>query len=352
MNVIIANKYKEMLSNLNIDIIKSLQGEFEVEDIIDNFQNFFFNKMILDITAIKNYQNIAVIQKLSLGLDMNKVILLLDDSDTVNSASFISQLVSMGIYNFTRNIDAIMYLINNPNSYKDVAQYHMLNGGESIIKDGKGFDDRAGKTNTFISGDFKASGFGSRIIGIKNLTEGAGATTLIYMLKKQLEENYKVLTLEVDKNDFIFFNDSDLLSVSTPELDPIIKNPNANYDVILVDINDSVKEDSLTEMLYLMEPSTIKLNKMIRKDRGILERMADKKLILNQSLLNAKDIKEFEYEARCKVFYNIPPLDDKQNDHQVLDGLLYQLGFDRQEAGKPKVNAKLFGIKKETDDEE
>ena len=28
MNVIIANKYKEMLSNLNIDIIKSLQGEF------------------------------------------------------------------------------------------------------------------------------------------------------------------------------------------------------------------------------------------------------------------------------------------------------------------------------------
>ena len=39
MNVIIANKYKEMLSNLNIDIIKSLQGEFEVEDIIDNFQS-------------------------------------------------------------------------------------------------------------------------------------------------------------------------------------------------------------------------------------------------------------------------------------------------------------------------
>ena len=55
MNVIIANKYKEMLSNLNIDIIKSLEGEFEVEDIIDNFQNFFFNKMILDITAVKNY---------------------------------------------------------------------------------------------------------------------------------------------------------------------------------------------------------------------------------------------------------------------------------------------------------
>jgi hypothetical protein len=32
----------------------------------------------------------------------------------------------MGIYNFTRNIDAIQYLIDNPNVYKDVAQYHIL----------------------------------------------------------------------------------------------------------------------------------------------------------------------------------------------------------------------------------
>ncbi len=352
MNVIIANKYKEMLSNLNIDIIKSLEGEFEVEDIIDNFQNFFFNKMILDITAIKNYQNISVIQKLSLGLDMSKVIILLDDSDIVNSAGYISQLVSMGIYNFTRNIDAIMYLIDNPNSYKDVAQYHMLNGEGSIIDRNKGFDDRSSRgANTYIGGDIKLNSFGSRIIGIKNLTEEAGSTTLIYMLKRQLESNYRVLTIEVDKNDFLYFNDGDLLSISSAELDPIIKNPNSNYDVILVDINDSAKEASLTEMLYLMEPSTIKLNKMIRQDRGILERMADKKIVLNKSLLNEKDIKEFEYEARCKVFYNIPPLDDKKTNHQVLDGLLYELGFDRQEAGKPRTNMKIFGIVKEDLDE-
>ena len=37
------------------------------------------------------------------------------------------QLVSMGIYNFTRNVDAIKFLIDNPNTYKDVAQYHQLN---------------------------------------------------------------------------------------------------------------------------------------------------------------------------------------------------------------------------------
>lgn len=58
--------------------------------------------MILDITALQDYENINVIQNLSVALDMNKVILLLDDSPKVNSAFYLSQLVSMGIYNFTK----------------------------------------------------------------------------------------------------------------------------------------------------------------------------------------------------------------------------------------------------------
>ena len=102
MNVIISNRYSEMLSNLNIDVIKNVRGEYDAEVIVSNFQNFFFNKMILDITAVKDYRNIANIQKLSFGLDMSKVILLLDDSKEVNSPMYLSSLVSMGIYNFTK----------------------------------------------------------------------------------------------------------------------------------------------------------------------------------------------------------------------------------------------------------
>ena len=105
MNVIISNRYSEMLSNLNIDVIKNVRGEYDAEVIVSNFQNFFFNKMILDITAVKDYRNIANIQKLSFGLDMSKVILLLDDSREVNSPMYLSSLVSMGIYNFTKNIE-------------------------------------------------------------------------------------------------------------------------------------------------------------------------------------------------------------------------------------------------------
>lgn len=72
MNVIIANKYQSMLDSLNIDVIKRLNGQFDVDDIINQFQNFFFQRMILDITALKNYKDIKTLQKLSISLDMDK----------------------------------------------------------------------------------------------------------------------------------------------------------------------------------------------------------------------------------------------------------------------------------------
>ena len=69
MNVIITNKYNAMLQGLDIDIIKSLNGEFDVEEIISTFQNFYFQRMILDITAVKDYKDIKTLQKLSIALD-------------------------------------------------------------------------------------------------------------------------------------------------------------------------------------------------------------------------------------------------------------------------------------------
>ena len=48
MNVIIVNQKKDMLSNLNIDIIKSIEGQYSVEEIIEMFKNFYYQRMILD----------------------------------------------------------------------------------------------------------------------------------------------------------------------------------------------------------------------------------------------------------------------------------------------------------------
>ena len=313
MNVIVSNKYQNMLATLDIDVIKSINGEFEVEELANIFTNFYFNKMIIDVTAIKGYQNIKNIQKLSVNFDPSKLILLLDDSAMVNSGRYLSSLVSMGIYNFTRNINAIKFLIDNPNSYKDVAQYHNLNGTNN---------------NEVLEYDtFTGTGSGGlRIVGFKNVTAHAGSTTLVYMLKRHLEVAYNVVAIEVDNEDFKYFNDKSLKSTTSLDLAFNIAN-NPEAEVILVDLNDSNQTNLCNDIIYLIEPGLIKLNKLIRQDREAFEKLKDKKIVLNKSVLNNKDINDFEHESNSKVFFNIPYLDDKKEHEQILDDFLVALGF-------------------------
>ena len=309
MNVIVSNKARDMLVNLEIDVIKSLNGEYDIDELTSMFANFFFNKMILDITAINNYQDLRNLQKLSMAFDMDKVILVLDNIPESNSSLFLSKLVSMGIYNFATNLDSIMYLYNNPNSYRDVAHIQQLSSLTEAVTD-------------------KIENYNMRILGIKNITEHAGATTLTYMLKNQLElQGYTVVAIEINKRDFSNFNSHNMVSCSSSDLLSVVSKY-SSYDVVLLDLNNS-SEEGCSDVLYLLEPTYIKLNKLIRRDRMIFNKLKNKKIILNKSMLSQKDITDFEYESKSKVFYNIPPLDEKQKDHGILSGLLNLLGLNK-----------------------
>lgn len=326
MNVIIANKNKEVLQNLSIDVIKKMEGEFEIEEIIANFKNFYFQRMIIDITALKNYKDIKTLQKLSISLDMDKIILLLDSEQTNVSRDYLSQLISMGIYNFTQNSDGIMYLYNNPNTYRDVAQYHQLQAA----------------TNEDVPA--YASKEGPRIIGFKNINDDAGATTLIYMIKKELEKQFSVVALEVDKRDFVYFRDKDMHGTNSTDVSTSISKYN-KYNIVLIDINDSLAAENLCdEVYYLLQPSTLKLNKLMITDPKSLIRYKDKKVVLNQSLLSSKDVLDFEYESKTKVFYNLPPLDDRERESHVLKGFLTKIGFKNQNNEEATKKNKLLGI--------
>ena len=58
MNVIIGNKLQPQLTNLDVDVIKNISGIYEPNEIVEMFKSFFYNKMILDVTAIKDYEKI------------------------------------------------------------------------------------------------------------------------------------------------------------------------------------------------------------------------------------------------------------------------------------------------------
>ena len=331
MNVIISNKYTAMLDTLDIDVIKKLEGEFTVDEIINQFQNFFFQRMILDITAIKDYRDIKNLQKLSISLDMDKVILLLDDSSEGTSGDYLSKLISMGIYNFTKNVEGIMYLYNNPNSYRDVAhiqQLDMTSGEEVVIE------------------KYEETVTGTRIIGLKNVTKQSGATTLAYMMKNQLKQNYSVVAIEVNKGDFRYFNDKSLISTTNFEIGNQISKYSDN-DVIIVDINDSKQAEELChEVLYLVEPSIIKLNKLMLVNSGVFKELNKRnaKIVLNQSLLNSKDVLDFEYESGAKIYYNMPPLDEREKSIFALNSLLVRLGFTKQKEEEQEKKKSLLDL--------
>lgn len=323
MNVIVSNKYQLMLENLGIDVIKSMNGEFEVDEIVSTFQNFFYQRMILDITAIKNYNDIRNLQKLSISLAMDKVILLLDDTAESTSPAYLSKLISMGIYNFTRNVDGIQYLYNHPNSYRDVAQFHQLEEVAVVPQ----MPNQPAQTVVVQS---MGGGYGGKIIGIKNVTKNSGATTLAYMMYNELSKNYNVVAFEVDKTDFTYFKNQALISTLSGNVNGEVSKY-SDCDAIIIDVNNSVQAEGLcNEMIYLIEPSIIKLNKLTMITPQSLRSLKDKKVILNQSLLSSKDVLDFEYEAKVRVFYNLPPLDEREKKNKPLNDFLVKLGFDRQ----------------------
>ena len=333
MNVIVANKYQMLLENLGIDIIKEINGEFDADEIISTFQNFFYQRMILDITAIKNYKDIKELQKLSISLNMEKVILLLDGTDDTCNPNYISQLISMGIYNFARDVDGIQYLYNNPNSYRDVAQYHQLQNlaiqqqasRQSATQ--QSYSLPIDQVNTGYSQPTFASVNTIKVIGFKNVTKHAGSTSLIYALKNVLSSKYSVVGIEVDKMEFAYFRDKSMISTTSPNFRGVLSKY-ANYDVVLVDLNDSVTAEGLCQLvLYLVEPTTIKINKLMTVNPSAFRNLKNKKVVLNQSLLDGKELMEFEYEAKIKSFYNMPPINERnRNNPQIID-FLNKLGF-------------------------
>ncbi len=311
MNVMIYNKYKDLLMGLNIEVMKSLEGVYNVDEIIDTFSNFYYDKMILDITAIRDYQNVDNLQKLAMNINMENVILLLDNSPETDTKTYLSKLISIGIYNFTRNVDGINYLLVHPHTYKDVVNIHNLQELDAQTGNELGLTPSSGRL---------------RVIGFKNVTPHAGASSLIYMLKKNLMEARTVSAIEVNKVDFMYFNDDDMVSSTTNDLLKDIMKKQSS-DIILVDLNDYEDVDICTEVYYLVEPSTIMINRLLRKNKNILNELKDKKVVLNKCSLNSEDVATFEYETKLKVFASITPVDDRQPTHEPIKKFIAKMNL-------------------------
>lgn len=352
MNVIVSNQQQNVLSNIDIDVIKSISGTYSASEIVEMFKNFFFNKMILDVTALKGYDNAATYKTIAGGLDPSKIIVFIPEKSQLCTSRFFSTIVSFGIYNFTTNIDGVKYLIKHTNTIDDVAQFkkatplpiennEMKSNFEEVST-----SDKIVQSNSFQQAVNQMPT--SRIIGIKNVTKSAGSTTFTYMLQKELSThiNDKVVAVEVDKNEFkLFGNSKDLISTPKQSFGQLLNSLVNTNKIVFVDLNDTEGDESRChDVIYLIEPSIIKLNKLMKLNGGaVLKSLQGKKVVLNKSLLSKQDVMDFERESGLRIFYNMPPLNErKQND--IICDFLSRLGLMNFNNTKSNTSSKVFGL--------
>ena len=323
MNIVINNQNYRITDSLNVEIIKTLSGEFSLYEIEQELVNFIYNKIIIDITAIRNYYDINSVISFLSGFESSKVIILLNDSEVTNSNSFLSKLVENGYYNFTKNAAGIQYLIDNPNNLEDVKQYLVPTNSDSINQNNYQANIKTDQT-------FTKKNLNQKIIGIQNLTDHAGATTLTYMMYKQLKYNYNIKAIEMNKQDFVCFRNVDLSFCTSIDDLQIKLIQYSDADAILIDLNGFDAQNICDEILYLVDPGTIKLNKLLKKDSNIQIKTKKGKIVLNRSAIKQEEINNFEYETKFNVFFNVSNFDDRKERIKVIDELLYNLGFKKQ----------------------
>ena len=165
------------------------------------------------------------------------------------------------------------------------------------------------------------------------------------MLKKELALTYgqdNIGALEVNKNDFILFNEKNMHSCRNEDLASTIERL-SSLSILLVDLNDCVDDTFCKDIVYLVEPSTFKLNRLLRRNSAIFTKLTDKKVVLNQSMLLNNDVFDFEREAGIRVFFNLPPLDERKRNG-ILSEFLDKLGLLNGNFHGSGGNNKIFGL--------
>ena len=93
----------------------------------------------------------------------------------------------------------------------------------------------------------------------------------------------------------------------------------------LIILNKSIYTQE--EVMYLIEPSYIRLTKALKKNANTLVELKDANVVLNMSFVNNQELPDFEYETKLTVFDNIPPLNDRNENSIEINNFLRKLGY-------------------------
>lgn len=329
MNVIVSNKQKNILDNANIDAIKDLNGLFNVDELINNFNGYFFSKIIIDATSIIDFAKEDTLKKLVSGFGSDKIILLLPETPEPPK-KFCEFLESLGIYSYSTNISKVVEFLKKVNNNESL---NSSNNQNFYSDSNETSPSSENSTNSFVESGVSQFNEVNNInnnkkivIGFKNITFHAGSTTLIYMIKQCLEKKYKipVEAFELGNGDFKFFNSSNMVDININNLGSVIENSKSS--VILLDVNGVNCDEFCDEIIYLIEPSILKINKLLFINGDVFNTLNSKKVILNKSMITQEEVLIFAKEAGIDVYYSIPYVNDRI-ENKVIEDFIDKLGI-------------------------
>ena len=60
-------------------------------------------------------------------------------------------------------------------------------------------------------------------------------------------------------------------------------------------------------------------------NKNTFEKLYGKKIVLNKSLLKPKDVLEFEHESQSTITFNIPPLNDREINGEIMQEFIEKI---------------------------
>lgn len=316
MNVALRNENEAVMNSLDVEIIKTMNGTFAREDLEREFINLSYNKVIIDITSIRNYFDENTLFNFLTYWEPSRVVLVLNNTEFCNNPAFLKKLVEKGFYNFTKNASGASFLVNRPNNLDDVRKF--LEG--ATLYDSNNSNEITAEENYSVNRNKH-----QRIIGLQGLTNHAGATTLMYMMCKMLKTKKTVKGIEVGSKDSTYFKSEDIITSDSIEDLKIKVKTLYTLDVIIIDLNGVDGLDICDEILYLLEPGTVRLNKLLKSGQNISELSNRAKIVLTRSALKESDVAAFEYETKIKVFANVTDFNERLESSKTVNNLLVKL---------------------------
>ena len=356
-------EFKKMLIDLKIynfsnrieDVVKFISKPNTYEDVMNSISSAY-NGFYVDNSVQANEQDVQMMQESgnefngnsSLNDAMNSINvnnntndnsnlnnIMMKDNQQNNFANNMMNNNSMPMNNniqnnmpnqFSNNYQNNNYLNNNMMpSMNNVGNNQMFDSNQqrnmmSIENDNMALNMGAYGQN------FSNNSSNRTIIGIKNVTEHAGSTTITYLLMKEAIEKLrkKVVAIEINKRDFAFYHHNNMVSIQENEILNAIKAIDA--DIIFVDLNNCKDVGFCNDILYLVEPSLIKLNKLMMENKYVFRTLLNRKVVLNKSLLSLNDIRALSSEAGIDIFDNIEPVNDRISNNSILK-LLDRMGI-------------------------